>query len=120
MRRERTCRMRCGIWCGRSDVQGCLWENESRGCSDGLGRRQEAEFRIQNSECGARCAKRQVRGSPARIRIQKSDCGATVIDIDREHPEYKARKQVWCEYRDLYAGGEQLKLRAQQYLVRRQ
>jgi len=43
-----------------------------------------------------------------------------VFDIDREHPEYKLRKQVWRRYRDLYAGGEQLRLNAQHYLVRRQ
>ena len=30
------------------------------------------------------------------------------------------RKQVWRRYRDLYVGGEQLRLNAQDYLVRRQ
>ena len=43
-----------------------------------------------------------------------------MFDIDREHPEYKLRKQVLRQYRDLYSGGEQLRLRAQHYLVRRQ
>jgi hypothetical protein len=43
-----------------------------------------------------------------------------MFDIDREHPEYKLRKQVWRQYRDLYAGGEHLRLNAQHYLVRRQ
>jgi hypothetical protein len=43
-----------------------------------------------------------------------------VLDIDREHPEYAARKGTWKKYRDLYAGGEQLKASAQEYLVRRQ
>jgi hypothetical protein len=43
-----------------------------------------------------------------------------VFDIDREHPEYKLRKQIWRQYRDLYAGGEQFRLHAQHYLVRRQ
>jgi hypothetical protein len=42
------------------------------------------------------------------------------FDIDREHPHYVARKQVWRQYRDLYVGGEQLRLNAQHYLVRRQ
>jgi hypothetical protein len=46
--------------------------------------------------------------------------GGGVFDIDREHPEYKLRKQVLRQYRDLYAGGEQLRLNAQHYLVRRQ
>jgi hypothetical protein len=46
--------------------------------------------------------------------------GGRVFDIDREHPEYTARKSVWEQYRDLYAGGEQFKNRAQNYLVRRQ
>ncbi len=43
-----------------------------------------------------------------------------MFDIDREHPDYKLRKQVLRQYRDLYAGGEQLRLNAQHYLVRRQ
>jgi len=42
------------------------------------------------------------------------------LDIDREHPHYKARKAVWKQYRDLYAGGEQFKVNAQHYLIRRQ
>jgi hypothetical protein len=43
-----------------------------------------------------------------------------VFDIDREHPEYKLRKQILRQYRDLYAGGEHFRLHAQHYLVRRQ
>ncbi len=43
-----------------------------------------------------------------------------MFDIDREHPEYKLRKQIWRQYRDLYAGGDQFRLHAQHYLVRRQ
>jgi len=43
-----------------------------------------------------------------------------VIEIDREHPHYMLRKQIWRLYRDLYTGGEQLRLNAQHYLVRRQ
>jgi hypothetical protein len=43
-----------------------------------------------------------------------------MFDIDREHPEYKVRKQILRQYRDLYAGGEQLRVHAQHYLVRRQ
>jgi hypothetical protein len=43
-----------------------------------------------------------------------------LFDIDREHPHYLTRKAIWRLYRDLYAGGEQLKLNAQNYLVRRQ
>ncbi len=42
------------------------------------------------------------------------------MDIEREHPEYTARKAMWRMYRDLYAGGEQLKEDAPEYLVRRQ
>ena len=42
------------------------------------------------------------------------------MDIDREHPHYKARKAAWRQYRDLYAGGEQFKVHAQYYLIRRQ
>jgi hypothetical protein len=43
-----------------------------------------------------------------------------VLDIDREHPQYKARKEVWRCYRDLYAGGEQFKLNAGRHLIPRQ
>jgi hypothetical protein len=39
--------------------------------------------------------------------------------INREHPEYVARKATWKHYKDLYAGGEQLRERASEYLVRR-
>ncbi len=42
------------------------------------------------------------------------------MEIDREHPEYAARKGMWRMYRDLYAGGEQLKGNATEYLLRRQ
>jgi len=43
-----------------------------------------------------------------------------MIDIDREHPEYLALKHVWRRYRDLYIGGERLRLHAQEYLLPRQ
>jgi hypothetical protein len=39
--------------------------------------------------------------------------------INREHPEYASRKEMWRRYRDLYAGGEQLREHASQYLARR-
>jgi hypothetical protein len=39
--------------------------------------------------------------------------------INREHPEYVVRKAMWNKYKDLYAGGEQLRERASEYLVRR-
>ena len=40
-------------------------------------------------------------------------------NINREHPEYVARKAMWRQYQDLYAGGERLRLNASEYLVRR-
>jgi len=40
-------------------------------------------------------------------------------NINREHPEYIARKAMWKQYKDLYAGGEQLRAAASEYLVRR-
>jgi hypothetical protein len=43
-----------------------------------------------------------------------------VFDIDLEHPNYRIKRAAWLLYRDLYAGGEQLKLRAQHHLIRRQ
>ena len=39
--------------------------------------------------------------------------------INREHPEYVAHKAIWKQYKDLYAGGEQLRTNASLYLVRR-
>ena len=42
-----------------------------------------------------------------------------IRNINLEHPEYAARKAMWKQYRDLYAGGEQLRLGAASYLVRR-
>ena len=43
-----------------------------------------------------------------------------MFDINREHPEYAARRAMWRRYRDLYLGGEHFRLNAQDYLVRRQ
>ncbi len=43
-----------------------------------------------------------------------------MMEIDREHPEYKRHKLMWRMYRDLYAGGHEFKLRAAEYLLRRQ
>jgi len=40
-------------------------------------------------------------------------------NINREHPEYVARKAMWKKYQDLYAGGEKLRLNGAEYLVRR-
>ena len=42
-----------------------------------------------------------------------------MFDIDREHPEYKAKAATWKKYRDLYAGGDQFTSTAIQYLVKR-
>ena len=44
----------------------------------------------------------------------------TNFDIKLEHPEYVNRRDMWRQYRDLYAGGEQFRANAAQYLVRRQ
>jgi hypothetical protein len=40
-------------------------------------------------------------------------------NINREHPEYAARKAMWKQYKDLYAGGEQLRENASDYLLSR-
>ena len=40
-------------------------------------------------------------------------------NINREHPEYIARKAMWKRYQDLYSGGERLRANASEYLVRR-
>jgi hypothetical protein len=46
--------------------------------------------------------------------------GIGALDITHEHPEYAAKRSMWRQYRDLYAGGEQFRASAGQYLVRRQ
>lgn len=43
-----------------------------------------------------------------------------MTEIDREHPEYGRQRLMWRMYRDLYAGGQQFRHRAGEYLVRRQ
>lgn len=43
-----------------------------------------------------------------------------MIEIDREHPEYKRQRPMWRMYRDLYIGGHEFRLRAGEYLLRRQ
>lgn len=43
-----------------------------------------------------------------------------MIEIDREHPEFKRHKRMWRMYRDLYTGGLEFKHRSAEYLLRRQ
>lgn len=43
-----------------------------------------------------------------------------MIDIDREHEDYKRQRQMWRMYRDLYTGGHEFKERAAEYLLQRQ
>jgi hypothetical protein len=43
-----------------------------------------------------------------------------MIQIDQEHPDYRRLAPTWAMYRDLYAGGQQFKTRAINYLTRRQ
>lgn len=43
-----------------------------------------------------------------------------MFDINREHPEYREKSEVWPRYRDLYVGGEQMIRNADRYLVARQ
>jgi hypothetical protein len=43
-----------------------------------------------------------------------------IPNINREHPDYSARRHMWKKYRDLYSGGERLRESAYEYLVRRQ
>jgi hypothetical protein len=46
--------------------------------------------------------------------------GSNSFDINHEHPDYSAKRAMWRQYRDLYAGGEQFKMNADRYLIRRQ
>ena len=46
---------------------------------------------------------------------------AVVIELlNREHPQYRARREMWRRYHDFYVGGEQLRRNAGAYLIRRQ
>lgn len=40
--------------------------------------------------------------------------------LNREHPGYQSRREMWLRYLDFYIGGEQLRRNAGLYLVRRQ
>ncbi|HVW85780.1 MAG TPA: hypothetical protein VHB50_13920 [Bryobacteraceae bacterium] len=42
------------------------------------------------------------------------------LHIEQEHPDYTSKARMWRRYRDLYAGGEQFRQNAGEYLVRRQ
>lgn len=42
-----------------------------------------------------------------------------IQNINLEHPDYVARKAMWRKYKDLYAGGEQIRNNAADYLARR-
>jgi hypothetical protein len=46
--------------------------------------------------------------------------GSTSFDINHEHPDFANKRAMWRQYRDLYSGGEQFKMNADRYLVRRQ
>ncbi len=39
--------------------------------------------------------------------------------IENEHPEFAAKREMWRRYSDLYAGGEQIRKRATEYLIQR-
>lgn len=39
--------------------------------------------------------------------------------IENEHPEFVAKREMWRRYSDLYAGGEQIRRRATEYLIQR-
>lgn len=43
----------------------------------------------------------------------------TILQIDREHPEFHANRALWKRYQDLYTGGERIRACAAEYLVRR-
>ena len=42
-----------------------------------------------------------------------------MLNINIEHPDYIRSKPIWTKYKHLYAGGEQLREHAAEYLVRR-
>ncbi len=42
-----------------------------------------------------------------------------MFEIDKEHPEYKAKRETLRRYRDMYAGGQEFLNKADQYLIQR-
>ena len=42
-----------------------------------------------------------------------------MTEINTEHHDYRARKLLWSQYRDLYTGGAQFKAQAANYLIQR-
>ena len=59
-------------------------------------------------------------GSPRPFFHAGTDEVMIMFDIDREHPEFIRQKHMWRQYRDLYAGGQQMKDNAAEYLSHRQ
>ena len=51
--------------------------------------------------------------------VTKPEAG-NQASVNRVHPEHAAKRAMWQMYRDLYAGGEQLKGNAAAYLAQRQ
>ena len=52
--------------------------------------------------------------------MRGADGGLVIEQLNREHPEYRDRKEMWQRYWDFYVGGEQLRRNASHYMVRRQ
>src|ERR1700742_549160 len=52
--------------------------------------------------------------------MQEAARRITMTEINREHPEFKRKREMWRMYRDLYLGGQEFKFRAADYLLRRQ
>ena len=76
--------------------------------------RADASYRMRwDTWCGRNAAasaeERGTRISRSALRTGASEEDNDVFDIDREHPDYIARKQMWRRYRDLYLGGEQFR-----------
>ncbi|HTM48808.1 MAG TPA: DUF4055 domain-containing protein [Bryobacteraceae bacterium] len=65
----------------------------------------------RTSACATPLRKKRAETPRYRVRIMDN--------INREHPEYEAKKKMWKKYRDLYSGGEQLRERATEYLIPR-
>jgi len=62
---------------------------------------------------------RAAREAEETVRTDMSETVQTNQHITQEHPDYVSRARMWRRYRDIYAGGEEFRKNAAEYLVRR-
>src|SRR5437763_8676858 len=69
--------------------------------------------------CGKSTGQAAPSGSGVSGLYESEERHLTIGQIDREHPDFQANRDLWKRYQDLYTGGERIRTCADQYLVRR-